>query len=1554
MKKICISVVCAVVAGIAFAGDPSFLITDLKPNDPVVLGEWNLGMEKCITYARDNDLPLFAIWSQMGCGVCSRVTAAIRSNTFVNWRKTSPKAQIVFCFMGDQEAGHPDQIESNAFHWMRIGSMKNGQLWGPAADSGFRWSGKLVNFPYSTFYWASKKVNDHKEASASFMQAGNTADLNAKNIINYLETMLKDYTGPKLGYAGGEFLVGNGPNERMEIEKGVTQALIVPMTRTNSLDRVTTNKLVATWGSSKKTVDVVWPQASPDLGYQEAYPEVPIPAGMATGDRLTLVLQDQEGNDHATNFATCVVTANSSANPLWVGERTLQNLQFGEWTMDLNLATQKVAATAGDAYTLVLMTGALWCPHCKGLDRQVFASSAFKTFLAGNKLALVSLDNPRRPKDGGWMPTGDPPTLLRYASGVANTNTGRRGSGAGYMTRHHVDVKKAESVLMENHRLGYTAIKDGGLAPFGRAYAGYPTVMILDKKGRLVGNIPLPEIEYPWIENPSAGPDDPSGDSVGRMDVAATIRRIQDLIQLSKLGKTVYEDNPSTSQLVIPVGPVGTWTAVTNYINASGLADAWRLVGDEDCVEVALRAVGSPLTGHAALTVAVGAQSETVSGALAGGFRQTVRNEDNVPAWVTVRGDANDADKVFDKFGTGDSLRKYELAARAVIVPSAVVTNEYDGLDALLQELALYIEENRLYMLKGVDVKKMTTTEMTNAFEVVNPELNIYSSRMSDVIDVPLAAAEQGAKAKSFSCYIAESVEIGFLRGQDFFPEPEIRGEKKDVSIWLSRLNTISGEARTYVEFLGGDANTNRYAFGSEWTVDFNRYGTSNLVTEVTWGGDDQLKALSFQVIGEMLAYGDQQLCFGLHTIGSRMVRIPQGRETFTAILTDNDVDGVGKLAITDANPAFSRNMQIVAVRGQMLRFTVSRLEGFSGNVSAHLELTQDGKIQGSTDPQIWISQETETREFEIKLNRESTATEAYVTLVPAGNVDVVASRMEVTVRIVSDGLPRCKTDDSAWLDLPQYVRYECAHEFDNLQGGDLSVRLVSGSLPSGISGTVEGDVFRVSGVPTAAGRFIATYQIYEQRDEGLVKGGTFAVRLNVCSLSSSSGSHTSGIPTFDRALDFPNCIFQDTEQSPGGNGYVWGTLNLSLPVNGRASAKLVCALGTFAYSATSWNGWSADFGHDLLFATLRCEKPFPVESGTPGTLEVTLEPQTRRAVLSLNCGDGEAREIVVVAPEWTADSAHPWAGTYAVQLSQETNSFVWSGAIKSLVATNLYPASGSASLSLRMSESASGRMTFAGTLPNGRAVSGSSILLRPDTNTYTYTTAALPEGFSDDAILPFFCHTDGLSGHSFAGAVRINPDGGEKLVPDPQTGELSPQCVYSMAELRPYWLRKDTEDRFSWFEAFGAYSNGRITDLCGLAGLSNLVFGVTTCSIASSYGGFDGKSWPRFGIGVSNETVTADSPALKFSYNATSGILSGSFELPLETADVPVSFRGILLPGWPSQTRNQGEDCGGGSGCGYGVTPRHLMSGSCWFIDELGMKQFVDGCEVWIDMEVK
>lgn len=1503
MKKI--SVVFALLSGAysLYAGYSAERMEARRMDEPIAVGEWNLGLERCIKYGQEHDIPVFAVWSDRVCGNCTSWGITFVSDYFINKRKTLPCCQIIFCYMSNDDAawkGLPDQENSITYNWMWGGKASG---WPVTKNDSFVGSYNLIYYPYFAFYWQSHKVDAHFEASKF---SSSTSNGRADNVIKALQTYFPGWTGPKpeVQYAGGDFTVAGGSQyDRMEIAEGFQTTvpnLVVPLTRTNNLDRVYTNYLQAVYGSSTQTVSAVWTAGDPAITASVA-----IPKGMRSGERLQLILLDDEKKGVATNFAACVTSANSAQNPYWIGERTASALNFAEWTMDLNVATQKVRSTSGSAYTLVLFTGALWCPHCKGLERQVFNTSEFRKFAQDNHLALVCMDNPHRPTGDLSLPNGAPPTLLRHAPGVANSGNGRIASGAGYMTRHGILESKAEACLVRNHNLGYTGIAAGGFCPFGAARTGYPTMVLLNKANRIVGYVLHPELEYPWVEDPVAktnGTFDVKGDNVARMDVSATMARLREAIGMAERGMTVYNTDSSTlpQTSYLKAGQAGSGTLSANH-----LTEMWCVTGAEKRVKVVLRGTGGDgpvsLSFYRGPRGAVTPIGETVSGTLAGGLTNTVETSGE-PVWVAVRANSTtNAPAVFSPYTTAaDPFRGYALSTVDVRVPGPDPMVEQ--IAALLREIELFIKEEKIYRLTGVAIPPEGNAEFISLGD------DLYQAKVSGIVEVPLEVPP-GAKqtdVKEFSYALFETVQIGFAYTEDTYPE-----DCGVARIFVERKNDALGTvaARVWLVHRDGEADPRRYALdpADGWKFEDGGQGTTNWYCDVTWaeGEDTPVKEVHVRVFQDAVAFGEQALEFELRKVGTSRFDIADNCRRFTAKLVDDDVAQIGVLAITAARPAFVRNLELVAEEGTEVSVRVDRQFGTDTRVTAYLEIDQEGSNPIQSAPAVWEHCDTDPgRWLTFTVPSYSKGSVAHVLLVPQNGIPAKSSAQVALVKILPRGLPACTSDASVGSVAVKGIEFSRAYDLADPAGGILSVEKTTGSLPSGLVGKMIDGAFVVSGVPQSLGRYAATYRVVSDREGTKVSGATFDVEIEVLDMATAAKEKAVDIPEFTEAKIFENVVIREMvpENEVGASDRVWGLLNATLPASGRASAKLACEVGTFSYAAESWTK-----GENGQLETRLHSAAAQKTMGGTGDMAITVNKQGF-IVAELDVGAGRPKSIDLSQTVRDEDSVAPWVGAYSVQMPQ--------------ILTNSVIASGDAYLSLRLVSGASGRMTYAGTLPNGRAVSGSSLLL-----------ASL-----NDALLPFFCRAEGETGHVFSGLLRIQPNG-LALLDDTR------RCVTPELDGYPRWDRRGIDGNPVFLNAFGSVYDGKIVERCA-ADPSDLLFGLDGQWFASGLGTLGASL--IVGVDLSNDKISCvgiNPYQARFSFSKETGVVSGSFNLPIGQNSVATAFRGILMPGWASP--NACDDCTPGR-----IPVRPVLSGSCWFTEPVeGVRRPVpNGCGVWLD----
>lgn len=453
MKKTTTRCRLAVLLGAALAGL-------LVHGGSLKLGEWTGDFVAATNQADKSNTPVLIYWGSSGCGYCRKMKTAFDTQIFKDWQKTSNILLV--------------KVENDA-------------------DVKAFVRNKSAKFPYMCVYWPKKDgltlkdLFTGREGSGDLFLNGTyqNNDLYKRLAGLLIERVEKDIVGytpeppqPPVGFA----LAGT-EKSHLEILAGQTAFLDVPLKREDSANSAT-NVLVATYAAytndaaqvSNETtqvaqsVNVAW--SSNETSRLVRIDFKPVPQGPVT---LKLYAADGTNELAASAAQVRTNTAVSISYPLFVGEKTKDELAWGEWTMDLETAKAKVAAAAGSAYTLVNVGADLWCPWCQKIAEGLYKKDAFVGWARSNQVALVSIDEPR--SDGGSKAS-----LLSYEEDKNGA------SGAFYLSSKSIERKDAEAVLERNHGLAY---EDYFLPGTGRDRVGYPTFVLLDKDGKIVGRYNL-------------------------------------------------------------------------------------------------------------------------------------------------------------------------------------------------------------------------------------------------------------------------------------------------------------------------------------------------------------------------------------------------------------------------------------------------------------------------------------------------------------------------------------------------------------------------------------------------------------------------------------------------------------------------------------------------------------------------------------------------------------------------------------------------------------------------------------------------------------------------------------------------------------------------------------------------------------------------------------------------------------------------------------------------------------------------------------------------------
>ena len=534
--------------GLVYSNDPAFKA-----------GEWNSNFTAIKEKADADNVPLVAFWANPGCAFCKKLETALNTPAGYAWQK---ERGYYFVF-GYGTSGEHGKVKSFTRH-------ASGQ------------------FPYIAVYWKQglRGTSTQKKnfSGRSGMMTVTSGDL-ANQFMQTVEYWLGDYA-PPVAYVGGTFA---GEEEtaghRLEAEAGTTNVTFT-LVRDEAAAKVATNHLLTVTGpdGAVATNTVVWQAGEAEQAL--ALDLADYPAFDADGETLTLAVLDAGGEVQDTRTVTFVARANGAENPLWIGERTAETLAFGEWTMDFEAATNKAARADGEAYTLVAVSGALWCPDCANTERNFLnvadaeGENRFKAWAASNGVALVTVDVPKFLADGAF----ESPTFLSrraFATTLARmreypdsgadaalTNAMLR-SGLGYLTRKGVSDEAAAAALARNHAL----VRRGGLlhSPIDTNdnRTGVPIFVLLRKDGTVAARLTSFA-----ATSPMASAREQWGDLIKRFDEMLAVA--------ASAGESSPHADPNEFANDAPQGAVGfaaNGGAAAGELSHADFRDVFRLDG---------------------------------------------------------------------------------------------------------------------------------------------------------------------------------------------------------------------------------------------------------------------------------------------------------------------------------------------------------------------------------------------------------------------------------------------------------------------------------------------------------------------------------------------------------------------------------------------------------------------------------------------------------------------------------------------------------------------------------------------------------------------------------------------------------------------------------------------------------------------------------------------------------------------------------------------------------------------------------------------------------------
>lgn len=1517
-------------------------------SDEIRPGEMTTRFVKAKEYADANHVPMLIFWGESSCAICNGFEKAIAAEPkFYEWlakRKYIMTFNINYgtkseygLYAEDCKASErftnnlkSGKLPTMAIYWPADPDMKKPDCWDKAQNDN---RGEVVRFP----------------GRPDYMLFRSDADKEGGRVFQLMRNM--DYfCGTYSSYDGGEFACSGTEYDRYECEAGTTN-VTVELIREN-VSNETSNKLVVEYPDGTRATNVVdWA-----VGDSNKVVSVDVTVGglKNAGRQATLLLKAADGSVHATNHVAYVEQANSAMNPLWKSERSASDLQFGEWTMDLNCATQKVAQTPGDAYTLVLVTGALWCPNCSNFERNFQTLSDgpgekpwFVQWAESNKVALAMIDVP--PLTGGTVMT---PTLLSKEVGTGYFDKDGKKvsvpkSGLGYLSRKGISDEDAAAQLAENCRLARTFTELGGFIrpedTEDSSCNGYrprvPCFYLLRKDGTCAARIsrftfpttPV-EADRQWYDNYE--------------------KRFDEMLAIAGKGATAHSDateveNDYPGVHSIPLRANGG--SASSELSSADLRDTFKLEG---------------FGGNASLAVTVRGESPAkvkVSFWQIGNGSTNVVTVDDVPAVETDNLNCNG--------GKGITLARdlpageyYVKVCAANIGPdNAYLDHEFSPTNATPNNFIAYSVKSEIVLKPSESVATTVAAEGTNVVSILlekgvtyriegldfNSEANSNALEWVTGGDGLLFSAKSGGAVELFLA--ANGGEITYQKwvpGTVGFAPVEGKSEvdakeTDDVNVTYRRVGGSSGSVTVKVS-LNLDETDFFYDYAPDAGVNtkelprfkINGVSTNEWSETVEWPDDGRpLESCASNILvtaGEFESqkisqyFGPGKVVFDLEIVSQTEAgvctnAVDYGR--FTINFTDNDTPSAGRIQVTKCEDReWAKKQTVYAREDEEVKVILSRIDAAEGAVSASIKKNVGSVVLGGDYDErlgvIWRNRDMLPKTVTVT-NLPPAGKSVKLTLKAESPLKVNSSSNSVTIVSVADDAPAFEQEMSGRT-IYRYVAVSNAYKVVGTKGGTLKFSKIFGKLPSGLKVDWNGDTANpemiVTGVPTGKDGTAASavYQVTETRGKTKVPGLTIVLDFRLVDPAISGGP--AGEPL--NASCAKSRTFKDLmvlQRKDDGTDELFGTLQLTLPANGKASAKLLCDRGSLSFKAKSWSGIACDDDGDYS-CELACSKSgysgwaIDVEAATNGSVSATLVTNGVRMISVAHSG-----------VLWS--KTHPatdCAGYYTVTFAGNK----LEGGIADIKGPGKdYAPEGCAYLTLTMSASQakSGTMKWAGLLPNGTKVSGSSVLA---------------EYSAETVFLPFI---KSASKDMLAGVLEIDRGAAAKE----EASDCWTSVSFPMVDndpLLPRWThteksaKTDKGDFTVRFKPYGGIYDSSLDLSCcctNQRATSTMDLSVLLPNLGSDfYGAFDAVE--PITVEVKDTTImrkdsSGGNNKITLSFSRKTGVVSGKFELYCGTEGKKLSakYQGVVQLGF-------------GGACGCETNPQPFVNGFWYVTDKI------------------
>ena len=871
--------------------------------------------------------------------------------------------------------------------------------------------------------------------------------------------------------------------------------------------------------------------------------------------------------------------------------------------------------------------------------------------------------------------------------------------------------------------------------------------------------------------------------------------------------------------------------------------------------------------------IQAGTQADTVVAADEGNLTNAVAVSYAVPATgsyylrISGKGSRFAADRA------GSTLVNYSIATSTTLTPTEAAQTETLTDDATF--LVFDIKKDVTYRITGVD------PDFSKDDYLVHSSGDLYVGYADASVPVFLA---EGVRSVTYQIW--NTGRIGF--SSDTATVAENVGTYK---LKISRTGGSAGRAavKISVDRAASTQLSGIYEFASDGA-------------EHTWAdGAAADWEVPVTILDNDFADGDQKVVFKLEKLPTSDVGVSVG--TFSLTVRDNDRTSAGKLALSLSGAAAGATT-VSAKEGSEVELSLVRTGGSDGEVGCTLTATGGSLDKTSFS---WGSRDTSAKAAVftvpayVRKNQKCT-----VTLVPNKGVTAVSNARLVTVQVVSANAPSFEKAVEAY-DFVRYVDVGTANRIAVVTKGSGAVKVTkaSGAVPAGIKFAYSDGALVFTGAPTAAGTKTAVFRV----SQGNIDGETVAVTFNVEDPAKSSTGGDALNPSVAKARTFSDLIVLNAYEQA-----MIGKLTVTIPPTGRISARYQSENGTISLAAKNWSKVDSS-------GTLTAEAVGTTAKTTGYTLTVTALANGGVTYSFYDPTWPESDEIHIVQgmTGWSrTNPATRWQGYYTVSLPQRD-------------AANREDvlAKGDGYLTLKMNTATlinSGKMTYAGILPSGKAISG------------TATLAAI-DGV---AILPVYMS----SSTDFASGVL-------SILPDAAKNHTSVRRSVYPYEFTPYgeismlWINKEGAAAGKAYESRlgvygGYYSPDEALDLCceETFETTDLTFFAIPSGLVSPADGtaaFWSTADTGVSVGVGNtiKLITAqNAQRLTFSFNKSTGIVSGSFNLGyLGGGSARATYKAVVMPGWGSASCvvcNPGTE---------ETRERPFISGAAWFSDKLQYK---------------